>query len=50
MQALFESLRKVFSVIFPASKGNGKCKIGVCREINIDSGTYRFVVIIESES
>lgn len=50
MQVLFQSLRKVFSIIFPASKGNGKCKIAVYREINIDSGNYRFGFTMESES
>jgi hypothetical protein len=50
MQTILQSLRKVFSVIFPAVKGDGKCKIGVCREIDFKSRTYRFVVTIESGS
>jgi hypothetical protein len=50
MQVLFQSLRKIFSVIFPTSKGSGKCKIAVYREVNINSGNYRFGFTIESES
>lgn len=49
MQVIFQGLRKVFSIIFPASKGNGKYKIAVYREINFNSGNYRFGFTIESE-
>jgi len=50
MLVLFQSLRKVFSVIFSASKGNRKCKIAMYREVNIDSGNYRFGFTMEAES